>query len=237
MNLGKYSIDSIYNDDSYNCIKDIPENSIDLIVIDPPYLSDVNGGGCFGKTKRPYHMETKELKNGINEDILNEIVRVMKKVNIYIFCNKDQLLFYLSYFVINKNCLFDLLVWHKKNPIPTCNNKYLSDTEYILYFREKGVKVYGNYKTKSKYFITSKNLNDKKLYNHPTIKPLSIIETLIYNSSNENDVVADFFIGSGTTAIACINLKRHFIGFEINSDYFNNAKKRIQRRIENEEKN
>lgn len=234
MNLGKYEIDNIYNDDSYNSIKDIPDKCIDLIVIDPPYLSDANGGGCFGKSKRKYHNETMNLKNGINEDILNQIVRVMKKINLYIFCNKEQLLFYLSYFVNNKKCLFDLLMWHKNNPIPTCNNKYLSDTEYILYFREKGVKLYGTYKTKSKYFITSKNLIDKKLYNHPTIKPLSIIETLIYNSSNENDLIADFFMGSGTTAVACINLKRHFIGFEINKEYFNNAKKRIQRSKENE---
>jgi DNA modification methylase len=213
-------------------IKNIPDNTIDLIIIDPPYEKKGGGynrgGGAFGSQNRIYHsqLDDKELLKGITNDILDELCRVMKKVNIYIWCNKEQLRQYIDYFE-NKGCNTDLLTWHKTNPVPTCNNKYLSDTEYILFFREKGVKVYGTYTTKKKYYVTPTNKEDKKLYNHPTIKPLNIIENLIVNSSKENDVVLDCFMGSGTTAIGCIKNNRRYIGFEIDEDYYKIAQNRI----------
>lgn len=236
LKLGEYQVNEIYNEDSYNAIKKIPDKSIDLIIIDPPYLIDKHGsGGAFGAGRQKFHDEIRTLADGINYDILEEFVRVMKKINIYIFCNKEQILEYLIFFIKQKNCYFDLLVWHKLNPIPTCNNKYLSDTEYILFFREKGVKLYGTYKTKYKYFITEKNVKDKKIYHHPTIKPLKIIETLVFNSTCEGDLVADFFVGSGTTAVASKYLNRKYIGFEINKDYYDSAKKRLSNMVKQEE--
>lgn len=137
-----------------------------------------------------------------------------------------------------KNYSIDLLTWHKTNPTPTCNNTYLSDTEYCIFAREKGVKLYGTYHTKKKYYITPINKNDKKLYNHPTIKPLEIIQNLIINSSTEGDIVLDPFLGSGTTAVASKMLNRQYIGFEINKDYFEIAQKRIDNtlNITNEDK-
>lgn len=71
-------------------------------------------------------------------------------------------------------------------------------------------------------------MEDKKLYKHPTIKPLNIIENLVINSSNENDVVLDCFMGSGTTGVACKKLNRKFIGIEIDEKYFEIAKNRIE---------
>ena len=133
---------------------------------------------------------------------------------------------YINYFE-NKGCNTELITWHKTNPIPTCNNKYLSDTEYLLFFRESGVKLYGTYATKRKYYVTPTNKKDKELYKHPTVKPLEIIQNLIVNSTLENEIVLDTFIGSGTTAIACMNTNRHFIGFEINEEYCEIANKRI----------
>lgn len=165
--------------------------------------------------------------NGIDNNVLDELLRVMKKCNIYIWCNKQQLRQYIDYFE-EKGYNTDLLTWHKTNPVPTCNNKYLSDTEYILFFRENGVKIYGTYATKKKYYVTPTNKEDKKLYNHPTIKPLEIIKNLIINSSNENDVVLDCFMGSGTTGVACKELGRNFIGIELDEKYFNIAKERIE---------
>lgn len=76
-------------------------------------------------------------------------------------------------------------------------------------------------------FESTKNLKDKKLYEHPTIKPLEYIKRMILNSSNENDIVLDPFAGSGTTAIACKELNRNFIGFEINKEYYDIAIDRI----------
>ena len=87
--------------------------------------------------------------------------------------------------------------------------------------------MYGTYKTKFKYYVTPLNQKDKKLYGHPTIKPLFIIENLIVNSNQENDVVLDCFMGSGTTGVACKNTNRKFIGIEISDEYFATAEKRI----------
>lgn len=71
------------------------------------------------------------------------------------------------------------------------------------------------------------NIKDKQMYHHPTIKPLNIISTLIKNSSREGDVVLDPFMGSGTTGVACVGLKREFIGMELKQDYFEIAQQRI----------
>lgn len=106
-------------------------------------------------------------------------------------------------------------------------NKYLTDTEYCLFFREKGVKIFGEYHTKRTFYVSKKNAEDKKLYKHPTIKPLDIIKNLIINSSKEGDTVLDCFMGSGTTGVACRELNRNFIGMEINEEYYNIAKDRI----------
>ena len=60
------------------------------------------------------------------------------------------------------------------------------------------------------------------------MKPLNIIENLVINSSQENEVVLDCFIGSGTTAVAAINTNRQFIGFEKEKEYFDTANRRIE---------
>lgn len=217
----------LYNGDCLEVLKNIPDNSVDLVVTDPPYMMTCGGGGgAFGKDKRSYHTEIDPLTKNFNLDVLDELVRILKKVNIYIWCSKDQLRQYIDYFE-DIGCKTDLLCWHKTNPTPTCNNTYLSDTEYLLFFREKGAKVYGNYHTKKKYYVSPTNKDDKKLFGHPTIKPVNIIENLIINSSSENDIVLDCFMGSGTTGVACINNNRDFIGIEIDEGYFKIAENRI----------
>lgn len=295
MKIGNYEIDNIYNVDCYEAIKKIPDKSIDLVIIDPPYEfcqggkghSDLgdrkqkqkndtysldtditkrkvgtgysSGGGCFETKKRNYHSEINEtdvtlarkkyldylnehgkdeeserlrviandidnrnntyfISKGISNEILDELVRVMKKVNIYVWCNKAQLRQLIDYFD-DLGCNIDLLTWHKTNPIPTCNNTYLSDTEYCVFARESGVKVYGTVETKKKYYVSSCNVEDKQLYDHPTIKPENIISNLIINSSEEEDIVLDTFMGSGTTAVCAKKLNRHFIGFELNPKF------------------
>lgn len=214
--------------DCLELMKEIPDKSIDLIITDPPYeiatTTTKGKTGAFGSTARSFHNEIRPLTNGISNNVLDEFVRVMKKVNIYIWCNKEQILQYMEYF---KNYNMDLITWHKTNPVPTCNNKYLSDTEYLLFFREKGVSVYGSYATKKKYYVTPTNKADKDKYGHPTIKPLEIIQNLIVNSSQEGDIILDPFLGSGTTAVAAVNTGRHYIGFELNEEYFDVACQRL----------
>ena len=175
-------LNKIWNGDCMEYMRQLPDGCVDLIVTDPPYLIESDGGGgCFGREKRAFHNEIANLKDGIGNDVLDEMLRVCRQPNLYLFCSKDQLPQYLNY-AINHKLRWDLLMWHKTNPVPTCNNKYLSDTEYIV-FMHKGVKVGGNYSTKKKYWITSVNKNDKKNWKHPTIKPMEIVKTLIINSS------------------------------------------------------
>ena len=217
-------LDRLYNMDCLEGMRQLPDKSVDLIVTDPPYEFETRGSG-FHK-KRDYYDEiaAQGLAAGITEEYLVEMERVMKATNIYLFCNKNQLRMYFNFYQ-DKNC--DLLVWHKLNPIPVVNNKYLSDLEYIFFARDKGVKLYGEYATLSKVYTSNVNKEDLNTWGHPTIKPLNIIRTLIFNSSKEGDIILDPFMGSGTTAVACIREKRHWIGYELNPEYYKIATRRI----------
>lgn len=169
---------------------------------------------------------TRFISEGISNEILKEFVRVMKKGNIYIFCNKNQLRQYFDFFG-DLGWNLDLLVWNKTNCIPTINNTYLANLEYCVFARESGAPLYGSYETKSKCYTSSCNKKDKDLFLHPTIKPLPFIKNLIINSSQENQVVLDPFIGSGTTAVACKELNRQYIGFELNPKFYEIANDRL----------
>lgn len=212
----------------------LPDKCIDLVVTDPPYKIDTHGGGIYTHDDKQYIQELRSMDNGFDIKVLDELCRILKKINVYFFCSQKQVLPLLEYFVQQKKCNYNLLTWHKSNPIPACGNKYITDTEYILFFREKGVKIYGSVDTKHTYYITPLNQKDKRLYKHPTVKPLNIVRNLIINSSQENDVVFDPFMGSGTTGVAALELNRRFIGCEINKEYYEVAMKRIETEISHE---
>ena len=184
------------------------------------------GGGIYTQEDKQYVKELNVMKDGFTDEILDEMCRVMKKINCYIWCSQKQLLHLIQYFE-NKKCNWNIITWHKTNPVPACGNKYLTDTEFCLFFREKGVKVYGNYRTKFTFYVTPLNQKDKKKYGHPTVKPLDIIENLIVNSSNENDIVLDPFSGSGTTLVAAKKLNRQYIGFELEEKYIDVTNERL----------
>lgn len=230
MKLGRFELDNIYNEDCYKAIKDIPDKSIDLIVTDPPYELDTEGSkeNNISKTFANCNNQIKSISKGIDFKILDEFMRIMKKPNIYIWCNKKQIIDYLDYFVKKHNCKFEIMVWLKSNPTPLCGGNYLIDKEFCLYFRD-GVKLNTTFETASTYWLTSKNKNDKDKFEHPTIKPMHIIKNLIINSSNENDIVLDCFAGSGTTLVASKDLGRYYIGFEIDKKWYNIAKNRLNK--------
>ena len=219
----------IYNIDCMEGLKLIDDNSIDLVIIDPPYLLNINNVKNLSNINR-YATDLLNLKDGFDLKVLDLLIQKMKKINIYIYCSKRQVKDLLNYFS-NKNCNHEILTWHKQNPSPLINNNYLPDTEYILFFREKGVKLYGNYHTKRKYYISLTNKVDKQKYKHPTIKPLELIEYHIENSSKEGDLLLDCFAGSGTTLVGAINKNRRYIGFEIDKNYYKIAKKRIEEAV------
>ena len=218
----------LYQGDCLEVMKDIEDESVDLVVTDPPYEIATTGAGMYKQADKQYVKELNGMKDGFSEEVLDELCRVMKKINIYFFCSQKQIIPLLDYFVKKKKCNWNILSWHKTNPIPACGNKYLTDTEFILFFREKGVKVYGSFDTKRTWYATPLNQSDKKKYGHPTVKPLSILENLVVNSSQEGEVVLDCFMGSGSTGVACLNTNRNFIGIELDEGYFNIAQNRIE---------
>lgn len=222
--------DKVYLGNCYELIKDIPDKSIDLIITDPPYdIKGLHGSGIIKDRDISFHKELEEnnLGDGIDLSILHEFVRIQKKINIYIFCNKEQIIPYLDFFVKEKGCNYEVLIFAKKDPVPFCGTHYLKDKEYCLYFWEKGAYLYVPYERGKTVFLSKRNTDDKDSYGHPTIKPLEFILTLVKNSSLEGGVVFDAFIGSGTTAVAAKQLQRHYLGFEINETYFKIAKDRL----------
>lgn len=218
--------------DCLEVLKNIPSASIDLIVTDPPYLIENTKAGGKSKLAKSIQVMNNEIKennlvSGFNEKILEEMYRVMKNTNIYIWCNHKQIPMYLDFFVKEKGCSFDIIIWNKTNAMPLFNNKYLTDKEYCLYFRKNAYCNPNSYVEAKTVYYQPINIKDKKLWDHPTIKPLNIIEILIKNSSKENNIILDPFMGSGTTGVACKNLNRNFIGIELDEKYFNIAKERI----------
>lgn len=236
-------INTIQLGNCYELIKNIPDKSIDLVYIDIPYLvkNMVNGGGNIKnlsgftkdngtqrqETKKQTFIELAKIMNGIDYSIFDELCRVMKNIYIYIWCSKEQILDIMKYFVDKKNCMFEILVWCKTNPTPFCNNTWLPDIEYCLFFREKGTKLNDGIELKSKYHIRQTNIKDKELFKHPTIKPLELVKRHILHSTQPNDIVLDCFCGSGTTCLAAKETGRRYIGMEIDKEYHKIAVNRL----------
>ena len=180
-------LNEIYLGDAYELIKQIEDKSIDLIVTDPPYdIQGLHGGGIM-KTRKAGNF-AQELQNdnldiGIDFKILDEFIRILKKINVYIWCNKTMILPLLKYFVDGKNCNYEILIWAKENPIPFCGTHYLVDKEYCLYFWEQGAEVDIKFERARTVYLTKTNVTDKEKYLHPTVKPIDIIENLIMNST------------------------------------------------------
>ena len=183
---------NIYLGNAYDLIKDIKDNSIDLIITDPPYDFGTGGvnTGIFkyrDNLNNTYdEIRNNDISKGIDLSILDEYVRVLKKINIYIWCNKEQIYDYLTYFVKERNCNWEMLIWAKDNPPPFLSGHYLKDKEYCLFFWEKGVKLNTTYERGKTYYISHTNVEDKKQYGHPTIKPIQLIKMLIENSTQLN---------------------------------------------------
>ena len=223
-------INKIHCGDCLELIKQIDDNSIDLIVTDPPYKGHFGkpGGGSFGNRK--YFLA---VEDGVGSNMDFEIkkylpmlIKKMKKFNAYFWTSQKLIKDYII-FAEENDFHYDILVWIKTNPIPTKNNKYLPDIEYCIFIREKGAYFNNNEKFdlyRKAFFIPV----NKSKFGHPTEKPIDVIKPSILISSKEKDLILDPFIGSGTTAEACKQLDRNFIGIEISPEYCKIANKRLE---------
>lgn len=216
---------TLHHADCLEILKSIPDNSIDLIVTDPPYRTTSRGscGGTGGILKDELNMKGKVFfHNDIKiSDWIGEVYRVLKESgHCYIMTNNVNLCNYLTEIKDAGFNIFKTLVWKKDNCIT--NMYYMDNHEYIIFCRKgKAIKI-NNCGTKS--VLEIQNPKNK---NHPTEKPVELMEILIENSSNKGDTVLDPFMGSGSTGVACVNTGRKFVGVELDTHYFYMAQNRI----------
>ena len=203
------------------------EYKVDLIVTDPPYKTTKRGssGGTGGMLKN------ENFKSGDGGFKNNDVIQLewMKKCykvlkedkHIYIMTNNKNLSQTLIDIQLAGFKIFKTLIWAKDNCIT--NMWYMDSHEYIIFARKGKANKINNCGDRSVF-----NIPNVKNKNHPSEKPIELFEKLVLNSSNENDVVLDCFMGVGTLPIACNNTKRNYIGIEINEEYFNIAKEKIK---------
>ena len=223
-------INTIQLGDCYELIKNIPDKSIDCIYVDIPYLYQQGGSGssriAMQVQKMKKELQEAKIYDGIDYNIFFEFIRVLKNINCFIWCSKEQIYPILKWFNENTNSTYQILTWNKTNPVPMCNGNWLSDIEYCLYFN-RGTKLNDGFELKSKWYTSPLNQNDKKIFNHPTIKPLELVKRHLLHTTQTNDIVLDCFCGSGTTCLACKETGRRYIGMEIDKKYHKIAVDRL----------
>ena len=227
-------------------MKRIPDWSIDCIITDPPYWSTK----CSWDTVIPFEPMWKELKriikpNGaivlFGSEPFSSALR-MSNIKMYkydwiwekdrptgMFLKDIQPMKYheiISVFWKDK-LVYNPQMWEwKQNHSIGKSNKRTS--EHYWEYKHK-MNEYWNMKFPKSIIVERKEHPPI----HPTQKPVALIEYLIRTYSNEWETVLDFTMGSGTTAIACINTNRNYIGFELDKWYFDIANERIAWKLQN----
>ena len=222
----------LINGNCLDILKNIPNESIDLIVTDPPYptTSRGNAGNSGGMLQKDINKKGKVFTyNNINcKEYAPEFYRLLKDgSHCYVMTNHLNLIHMLNTFTTNGFHFIKSLIWDKGNKI--MGQYYMSQFEYILFFRKgRGIKI-NNCGTSDIISVPNKKQKGKDGKNlHDTEKPVELMEVLVNNSSQENELVLDPFMGVGSTGIACIKNNRNFIGMELDENYFDIAKSRIE---------
>ena len=221
--------------DCLELMKALPDKSVDLIVTDPPYPTTKRGVGKSTTTGGMFRTENglkgKMFKhNDIDVSLYApECYRVLKDgCHFYIMTNHVNLQNILNTCVGVGFHFIKSLIWNKGNKI--MGQAYMSQFEYILFFRKGRFKKINNCGTSdilSIPNIKTKGEDGKNL--HDTEKPVKLMQILIENSSLKGETVLDPFSGIGSTGVACANTGRQFIGMELDEQYFEIARDRVER--------
>ena len=224
--------DKIFCEDCMEVMQSLPNESIDLICTDPPYKLTSRGssGTMSGYWTNKLTMQGKIFNNN-NIDIaqyLPEFYRILKaNAHCYIMCNNLNLPHFFD--VIGKSDFnfVKLLVWDKQSKI--CGRYYMGQVEHIFMLRKGKDKPINDCSRSDLLSFSNFNREKDKDGNnlHDSIKPIPLMQCMIENSTQDGELVLDPFIGSGTTALACMRSKRHYIGCEIDPQYYKVALKRI----------
>jgi DNA modification methylase len=224
----------VYNTDAIEWLKTLDNDSVDLIVSDPPYRVTQHGHSGLGGIFKTKVGEDKKLNGKLFEhnevdvnDYAGELYRVLKPdSHCYIMTNDRNLQNFMNVFTNIGFNFCKLLIWDKRNKIT--NQYYMNQVEYILFMYKGRNKQINNCGTSN---LISVNNVKNKTHNHPTEKPVELMEILIKNSTNEGDLVLDPFVGVGATPVACQNLKRNFIGCELDKVYYDTTMERLNESI------
>lgn len=222
----------LYNKDCLEFLKEIKDCTVDLILTDPPYDISKDSGFSSGKLKKftTYKTDFGDWDHCVVDmpKVISELFRVLKKsgtlICFYDLWKVSELKFLMETSGFSQIRFIEYL---KTNPVPVNSSvNYLTNCREIALTGVKGTKPTFNSKYDNGVYEFP-ICQDKGRF-HPTQKPLKLFEALIQKHSNENDLVLDCFSGSGTTALACLNLNRRFIGTEINPEYFEKSLERIK---------
>lgn len=221
--------------DSKKSIKNIPDNSVDLIFTDPPYnLSPYSTGNIKLSWRKDINNDLEEWdKNSFSpKEWLDEFMRILKPTgNIFVFTSYNLLGKWHEAFD-PKFDTFQFVVWHKTNPVPKFRRAgFLNSCEMIACMWNKGHTWNFTTQKDMHNFIESPICMGAERWkdpNHPTQKPLRVLEHIIKIASNEGDLIYDPFMGVGSTGVAALKLKRKFLGAELEKKYFEASKKRIE---------
>ena len=228
-------LNQIYNKDVLELMKTMSDESIDLIVTDPPYKVTARGnaGNSGGMMQDKLSMQGKIFRhNDIKpSEYIPEFYRLLKDgSHCYIMTNHVNLHEMLNVAKESGFHFIKSLVWNKGNKI--MGQYYMSQFEYILFFRKGRGKKINKCGTADILEIPNKKTKGEDGKNiHDTEKPVELMKVLIENSSNIDEVVFEPFMGVGSTIMACIELDRKYIGCEIDEKYYNIAKNRIENTI------
>ncbi|QZY10974.1 site-specific DNA-methyltransferase [Bacillus amyloliquefaciens] len=228
--IGELEVNRIYQRDCIEGMKMLPDNSVDLIIADPPYGIDFNSN--FRKSS-----ELKSAKGILNDgknnsdflaQVLLEVDRVLKpNSHVYWFTRWDRI--YSQQPLIERHFKTkNAIVWMKNNwSMGDLSGAYAAQYETIL-FAQKGRRSLNEVNGKKRHtdILQFDRISPNKLL-HSHEKPASLIEFLIKKSSNEGDTILDPFCGSGTTAASARKLNRNFITFELEREYVEIANKRL----------
>lgn len=225
----------IVNDDAKKYIKRIPAASVDLILTDPPYnLSPYSTGNMKFSWR-------KEINNDLAEwdkedfrpsEWVEDFKRILKPTgNIFAFCSYNLVGKWHEAFDPEFDT-FQFMVWHKTNPVPKFRKAgFLNSCELIVCMWDKGhIWNFGKQNEMHNFIESSICMGEERVKdpNHPTQKPVRVLKHIIKIASNPSDLVFDPFMGVGSTGVAALELKRRFLGVEIDRAYFKATNRRLK---------
>jgi site-specific DNA-methyltransferase (adenine-specific) len=198
----------IYNEDCLEAIKNMPDNSFDLAIVDPPYGINVNMNMGVRKGEKRKHQSKDWDKESPNEDYFIELFRV----------SKNQIIWGANNFIDNLTNKTGWIFWDKiiTGDVPFSAGE-LAWTSFDCSLKKVAIPIQNNY------------LQEKRI--HPTQKPVKLYEWLLHNYAKQGDTILDTHLGSGSIALACHNKGYDLTAYEIDKDYFAATSKRIKDHI------